>query len=321
MKSKIVEYFRFTKQVISEFITDNSLKYSASLAYYTVFSLAPMLIIIISVFNFLLGDQVVEGRIYDQINDLVGTDAALQVQDTIRNMKLHKESTFVQIVSIVALLIGATGVFGEIQDSLNKIWGLKLKERTKVWWKMILNRILSFSLIISLGFVLVVSLILNAVIAGIGSYLENLITGAGKTIIPTVNVLLSIIINMLLFSTIFKILPDAKIKWKDVLVGSLITSILFTIGKWVIGYYLGSSDMANMYGAAGSVIIILVWTYYSAAILYLGASFTKVYARQYGGKIRPNEYSTWIIVEEVPVKHQVLNSEVPNVPPEIKKPG
>jgi membrane protein len=310
MKKKAIGIFTFTKKVILEFMDDNVMKYGASLSYYTVFSLAPMLIIIISICGKLFGRDAVQGQVYGEIKDMVGSAAALQIQDTIKNIHLTKDTPLATLVSIVALFIGGTAMFGEIQDSLNKIWGLKVKAK-KAWWKLILSRLLSFSIIISLGFVLMVSLLLNAVITIIGDRLNRLIAGVERVFIPVIDNLLTFTITTFLFAVIFKVLPDAKIKWKDVTVGAFITAILFTLGKIGIGFYLGSSNMATIYGAAGSVVIIMVWAYYSSVILYLGAEVTKVYATQYGGKIRPSEYSEWIITEQIPVANATLKEEVP----------
>ena len=309
IKKKIVFLYHFIKQVIVEFIDDDVMKYSASLAYYTVFSLAPMLIIIISICGALFGKEAVQGQIYGEIKDLVGSSAAIQIQENIKNIHLTKDTPIATMFSAIVLIIGGTGIFGEIQDSLNKIWGLKVKTK-KTWWKLILNRLLSFSLIISLGFVLIVSLVLNAVIAIIGDRLNNLLSGVGKIFIPIIDNVLSFGITTLLFAIIFKVLPDAKIRWKDVSIGAVITAILFTLGKLGIGYYLGRSNMATIYGAAGSVIIIMLWAYYSSVILYLGAEFTKVYANEHGTKIQPNEYSVWIKIEEIPVSEVTLKKEV-----------
>lgn len=292
-----------------EFIDDNVMKYSAALAYYTVFSLAPMLIIIISICGALFGHEAVQGQLYGEIKDLVGSSAAIQIQENIKNIHLTKSSPVATIFSAVVLVIGGTGIFGEIQDSLNKIWGLKVKTK-KTWWKLILNRLLSFSLIISLGFVLIVSLVLNALIAIIGDRLNNLLSGIGKIFIPIIDNVLSFGITTLLFAIIFKVLPDAKIKWKDVTIGAVITAILFTLGKLGIGLYLGGSNMATVYGAAGSVIIIMLWAYYSSVILYLGAEFTKVYANELGTKIQPSEYSVWVKIEEIPVSDVTLKKEL-----------
>lgn len=307
MRKRVLGFFHFNRQVVGEYFADNVIKYSASLAYYTTLSLAPMLVIIISVSGFLFGKEAMRGEVYNQINGMVGSDAAMQIQKTMQNIHLRGDTPFATIVSLIILLIGATGIFGEMQDSLNKIWGLKTTSK-KAWWRLIINRVLSFSLIISMGFVLMVSLILNAVVLTLSGKLNNVITGIGDTLVPLVDNLLSVAVTWLLFATIFKILPDAKIKWKDVLIGAFITACLFTLGKIGIGYYLSKSNLATVFGAAGSVIIIMIWVYYSSAILYLGAVFTKVYATNHGGKIFPSEYATWIRIEEVPVKEVTLNT-------------
>lgn len=309
MKRKITGVFIFIKKVILEFVDDNVLKYSASLSYYTVFSLAPMLIIIIAICGYLFGREAVQGQVYSEIKDMVGAGAAVQIQETIKNIHLTKDTPMATIVSVVVLIMGGTAIFGEIQDSLNKIWGLKVKTK-KAWWKLILSRLLSFSLIISLGFVLMVSLLLNALIALIGNHLNKLISGMGKIFIPVIDNLLTFIITAIVFGVIFKVLPDAKIKWKDVGVGALVTAILFTLGKVAIGWYLGRSNMATIYGAAGSVVIIMVWAYYSSVILYLGAEFTKVYAKEFGTRIQPSDYSEWIIIEQIPVANVTLKEEI-----------
>jgi len=205
------------------------------------------------------------------------------------------------------LVIGATGIFGEIQDSLNKIWGLRLSQAKKVWWKLLIDRLISFSLIISLGFVLVVSLLLNALVAALSAEISSWFSSSGENLLLVLDNVLSLVITTVLFGTIFKVLPDAKIKWKDVLVGSLITAALFMLGKYGIGFYLGQSNLTNIYGAAGSVIILMVWVYYSAAILYLGAVFTKVYATNFGGKIYPNAYSVFIKIEEIAVNKPIIH--------------
>ncbi|MEP7239220.1 MAG: YihY/virulence factor BrkB family protein [Ferruginibacter sp.] len=309
MKKKAIGIWTFTKKVVLEFMDDNVMKYGASLSYYTVFSLAPMLIIIISICGRIFGREAVQGQLYSEIKDMVGSQAAIQIQDMIKNIHLTKDSPVATTVSIIVLLVGGTGMFGEIQDSLNRIWGLKVKA-TKAWWRLILSRLLSFSLIISLGFVMMVSLLLNAVVAIVGDRLNNLVAGVDRVFIPVIDNLLSFTITTLLFAVIFKVLPDAKIKWKDVTVGAFITAILFTLGKIGIGFYLGKSNLATVYGAAGSVVIIMIWAYYSSVILYLGAEVTKVYATQYGGKIQPSEFSEWIIIEQIPVANATLKEEV-----------
>ncbi len=308
MKKKIINFFRFNKQVLIEFAGANVLKYSASLAYYTVLSIAPLLVILLTVTGFFFGKEAIKGELYPEINSMVGSEAALQIQNSIKNIKLSGNNIFATITGIIVLILGATGIFGEIQDSLNKIWGLKIKSK-KAWWKVLVDRLISFSLILSLGFVLVVSLVLNAVAAAISTKIIALIPALGGTLLVLIDVVISLTITTILFATIFKILPDARIKWKDVFTGALITACLFLLGKYAIGYYLGKSNVGNIYGAAGSIMILMIWVYYSSAILYLGAVFTKVYATNFGGKIYPNDFSVWIKIEEIPVEKIQLKDE------------
>lgn len=300
MKKKVVGFFKFLKQVFVEFIGDNILKYSASLAYYTVLSIAPLLVILLTITGFFFGKEAINGQLYGEINKLVGSDAALQIQTSIQNIHFNKDNIFATTIGIIVLTIGATGIFGEIQDSLNRIWGLKLRAR-KIWWKVLIDRLISFSLILSLGFVLIVSLVLNAIAAAISQRIIALLPGMGSIFLLVIDTVVSLLITTVLFGSIFKVLPDAKIKWRDVTIGAFITSCLFLLGKYGIGYYLGQSKLGTIYGAAGSIMIMMIWVYYSSAILYLGAVFTKVYATNFGGKIYPSEYSVWIKVEEIPV--------------------
>lgn len=308
MQEKSVNIFSYLRQVFKEFSADNILKYSAALAYYTVFSIAPLLVIISTLSGFFFGKEAVKGEVYNQLNGLVGSIAAVQIQDTIKNIHLTGNNFFASTVSLIVLLIGATSIFGEVQDSLNKIWGLRVKAR-KIWWKLILTRLLSFSLILSVGFIMVVSLVLNAIISAFGNFLSKYIHHFSIYFIETTEAFLSFAIATFLFSLMFKLLPDAKIRWKDVLFGGFITALFFTLGKLAIGFYLGKSNLTTIYGAAGSIIIIMVWVYYSAIILYLGAEFTKVHANLYGKKIEPNEYAEWIKIEEKPVLNPQLKNK------------
>ncbi|MEO6814149.1 MAG: YihY/virulence factor BrkB family protein [Ginsengibacter sp.] len=303
-----MKLFLYTKQVFKEFSSDNIFKYSASLAYYTVFSIAPLLVIVITLSGFFFGKEAVQGQVYEQLNDLVGSVAAIQIQDTIKNIHLTGNNFFASVVSIVILFIGATSIFGEVQDSLNKIWGLRIKAR-KVWWKLFLNRLLSFTLIVSIGFIMIVSLVLNALVAAFGRFIGKYISTYSLYFIEVTEAILSFIVAAFLFSLMFKVLPDAKIKWKDVLIGGIVTAIFFTIGKLGIGFYLGQSNLTSLYGAAGSIIIFMIWVYYSSIILYLGAEFTKVYAKLYGGKILPSEYAEWIEIEQKTVASPQLKNK------------
>lgn len=298
---KIITYL---KKVFKEFSADNILKYSASLAYYTVFSIAPLLVIVGALIGFFFGKDAREGEIYNQLNHLVGNLAALQIQNVIRNIHLSGNSFMASMISMIVLFIGATSIFGEIQDSLNKIWGLRIKKK-RVWWKLILTRLLSFSLILSIGVIMVVSVLLNALVNAFGSFISHYMKNTSVYFMEVTESSLSFLITAFLFSLIFKILPDARIKWKDVLLGGVVTAVFFTLGKLAIGLYLSKSNLTTLYGAAGSIIIFMVWVYYSSIILYLGAEFTKVHAKLYGGKITPNDYAEWIETDEKPVSGRI----------------
>ena len=280
------------KDTGNDFINTRITRMSAALAYYTVFSVAPMLILVISVSAIFYGRNAIEGTIYDEIKSFVGSGAALQIQDLIKKATIKQGNAFASGASIIALIIGATSVFGEIQDSINLIWGLKAKPK-RGWFKIVLNRLLSFSIIVSLSFILLVSLIVSTVLDILVNRLIQLFPGIAVHLAYGLNLLLTFIIITLLFGIIFKILPDAKIKWRDVLTGAITTALLFMLGKFGIGFYLGTRNIDNTYGAAGSIIIILLWVYYSAIILYFGAAFTKHYAQYKGRRIYPNDYAVW----------------------------
>jgi membrane protein len=298
------------KQAFVDFFENRILKLSAALAYYTVFSFPGLIIIVVWVSDIFYGQEAVEGTIYNQIAGLVGKDAALQIQETIRNATLSTDTKFATIAGLVTLVIGATSVFGEIQDSINLIWRLKAKPRKGWGWlKLITNRLLSFSLVISLGFLLLVSLILNGLMDVFINRLTRMFPDTEVIIVYAVNLLISFVITSLLFGLIFKVLPDARIKWRHVRAGAFATAFLFIAGKFVIGYYLGHSKMSNAYGAAGSIIVILLWVYYSAAILYFGAAFTRAYAICTGSNIFPNNYAVWIEQVEVQTKDSVQHTK------------
>lgn len=269
---------------------DNITKMSGSLAYYTVFSMAPLLVMIISLCGIFLGREAVEGKIVGQLAGFVGTDTAEQLQQIIKNASLAGKSTMAAVIGGITLIIGATTVFAEIQDSINTIWGLKPKPK-RGWLKMIQNRLLSFSVIISLGFLLLVSLGVTAIIDGFSERLRAHFPDVTVVVFYIVNVVVTLLVTTLIFAVIFKVLPDAKIKWKDVMAGAIATSLLFMLGKFGISFYISKSNVGSTYGTAGSLVVLLLWVYYSSIILYLGAEFTKAYAVKYGEPIHPNQYA------------------------------
>ena len=292
-------FFHLLYQSAYEFSNDNALKLSASLSYYTLFSLAPMLIIVIAISSIWFGKEAAEGYLYTQFEDLLGTTGAIQLQEMISNAHFSGNTPLATIIGIATLVLGATGVFLEIQDSINGIWGIKAKPK-KNWLKMIQNRFLSFSVIVSLGFLLLVSLAVTAVLDGFSDRLQSIFPDVAQVLFYILNQVVTFIVISTLFGVIFKVLPDAKIKWKDVFVGAMLTAILFMLGKLGISFYISKTEIGSTYGAAGSLAILLVWIYYSSLILYFGAEFTKAYAVKFGSPIHPNSYA--VTIKEVEVE-------------------
>ncbi len=324
MKFSPKDIWSILKQSFSDFIDNKVFKLSAALAFYTIFSLPAMLIIVISVSDIFYGRAAIEGTLYHQISEFVGNDAAMQIQQTIRAAALSQSSYFATIVGIVTLIFGATSVFSEIQDSINYIWKLKTKPRKGMGFlKLLFNRLLSFSLVVTLGFLLLVSLLINGLMDMLITRLTIMFPELTVVMVYAVNVIITFGITALLFALIFKILPDARIKWRHVRAGAFTTAILFMLGKFLIGYYLGHSKLSSTYGTAGSVIVMLLWVYYSAMILYFGAVFTHVFAAHSGTRIYPNSYAVWVQEIEVESEKSILEQPVEkavispaNIPPQ-----
>ncbi|WP_231491251.1 YihY/virulence factor BrkB family protein [Pedobacter sp. Leaf170] len=289
-------------------------KLSGSLAYYTVFSMAPLLVVIISLCGIFLGREAAEGQIYRQLDDFLGKDTAYQLQQIVKTAYLNGKSTIAFTVGLATLLVGATTVFGDIQDSINTIWGLKPKPK-RGWLKLLQNRFLSFSVIISLGFVLLVSLAVTSVLDAFSSRLQARFEDISVVVFYILNQIITLSVISLIFGVIFKVLPDAVIKWRDVILGSIVTAILFMIGKFAISVYIGKSNVGSTYGAAGSLVILLLWTYYSSIILYFGAEFTKAYAIAYGSEIHPSHYA--VTTKEIEVETE--GNSIQDNHPELKK--
>ena len=308
--------FEVFKNSLSGFSDDKVTKLSASLAYYTVFSMAPLLIIIIFLCGLLLGREAVEGKVYEQLAGFVGSDTAHQLQDIIKNASLAGKSKVAVIVGSITLLVGATTVFAEIQDSINMIWGLKPKPK-KGWLLLIKNRFLSFSVIASLGFLLLVSLGVTTLIDGFSKRLKDYFPQVTIVVFYVVNIAITLAVTTLIFGVIFKVLPDAKIKWKDVLAGAIATSLLFMLGKFGISFYISKSNIGSTYGAAGSLVVLLLWIYYTSMILYLGAEFTKAYSIKYGSEIHPNDYAVTTKTVEVETGNQSIQSKEASNPKKI----
>ncbi len=287
------------KNSFKGFFENKVLKLSASLAYYTIFSLGPLLIVILYLCGKFLGREAIEGGIYREMENFVGSDTALQLQQIIKNAAISGQSGISAVIGIITLLIGATTVFAEIQDSINSIWGLKPKPGKNTWWQMVKIRLLSFGVIGSLGFLLLVSLGVSALLEALNVRLIQKFPEVAVIVFYILNVFISFAVISILFAVIFKVLPDARIKWRDVMAGSIATALLFMLGKFGISFYISKTNIGSTYGTAGSLVVLMVWIYYSSTILYFGAEFTKAYAIKFGSSIYPNSYAVIATTVEV----------------------
>ncbi|MEX6687232.1 YihY/virulence factor BrkB family protein [Danxiaibacter flavus] len=305
------------KNTFSCFINDKVTKLSGALAYFTVFSMGPLLVVLISFCGLFLEKEAVEGQVYSVLRNFIGQDTALQLQHIIENAAIGGKSKIAAIIGVITLVIGATSIFAEIQDSINIIWGIKPKPK-KGLLKMLLNRLLSFSVIISLGFLLLVSLVITGVIEALNNRLQAAYPDVTIVVFYIFNLGMTLFTSMMIFGVIFKVLPDARIKWKDVTAGAFVTSLLFLLGKFLISFYISRSHVGSTYGTAGSLVILLLWVYYSSVILYFGAEFTKAYAIKYGSEILPNSYAVTMKQVEVETGKASVQEKEQIVPPKKK---
>ena len=274
----------------SEWTDDNAFELSAALAFYTIFSIAPVLLIAVGVASFFLAPGIATNQIVGEMDKMIGAQGANAVRGVIESSRGIGKGLWAMSVGIVTLITGATAVFGELQSALNQIWDVKAKPDRDVIMSFVVDRVRSFSIAIGVGFLLLVSLVISAVINWLQHYMNNWLPG-----IPWVwqmaNVVSSFLVIAILFAMIYKFLPDVVISWKDVWIGAAVTALLFTAGKYLIGIYLGRTATASAFGAAGSLVVLLFWVYYSALISFLGAEFTQVYARRYGPGIQPQKHA------------------------------
>ena len=310
-KQYLKQLWKILVATFTGFINDNGLKLSASLAYYTMFSIAPLLVLILALISVFLKDESNRQLLYVQIQHYMGSQASTQMQDLIKNSTIYKKSGVALLSGGVILLIGASSMFVEIQDSLNMIWRVKAKPK-KGWLKLLQNRFLSFSLIASLGFLLLVSLLVNIIITALSDKIQHFFPGV-DIIIYAINLAITLVVITTLFAIVFKVLPDVKIRWKDVAAGSFFTALLFVLGQYLIGLYIQYFANSSAYGAAGSLIVILTWIYYTSAILYIGAEFTQVYAEALGCPIEPATYAVAIKQTEVELKVAKLPAQNPDI--------
>lgn len=285
-------FWSVLKQTFVEWQRDKVSRLAAALAYYTAFALAPVLVIVIAIASFLFERSTVQTRIIEQLQSLLGESGAKLVQEMLTSAQANEGGGFwPTLISVTLLIVGASGLFVQLQDALNTVWNVVPKPDAGLWG-LIRNRLLSFGMLLAIGFLLLVSLMLSAGLAAVSSLFGDTLFGwdVGWRIL---NAVVSFGVITLLFALIYKVLPDATVSWSDVWIGAAMTALLFTIGKGLIGLYLGSSSVASAYGAAGSFVVLLLWIYYSAQILLFGAEFTQVYADRFGSDIRPNDHAVF----------------------------
>jgi len=274
---------KLLKKAGNAWIDDHAQSMGAALSYYTVFSIAPLLLIAISVAGLVFGQDAARGAVVDQLQGLIGQSGAQAVQDLLKNVSRPSEGIVATITGLVVLLIGATSVFGELQDDLNRIWQVPTRRKVSTWWAFVRARLLSIGMIFALGFLLLVSLAASAAFDAVAAWSTASITG-WEPLAHGVNFVVSFVLTTTLFALIYRFMPQATIEWKDVGVGAVVTAFLFSVGKMLIGLYIGKSALASGFGAAGSFAVLLAWVYYSAQIFLFGAEFTWAYAHAFGSR-------------------------------------
>lgn len=271
----------------TKWTADHAQGLGAALAFYTVFSLAPLLLIVIAIGGLVFGQDAAEGHIIGQIQSLVGEESAQAIQSMIEEARKPAAGIIATVLAMVMMLLGATGVFAQLQEALNTIWSVEDKPGEGMW-RILKDRFMSLIAVLGTGFLLLISLVISAGLSAVGTTLEHVLP-IPEFLLQLINVFVSFAIVTLLFAMIYKLLPDIAIQWGDVWIGAILTSLLFTIGKFVIGVYLGHSHVGIAYGAAGSLVVILIWVYYASQIFLLGAEFTAVYAASHGSRFVPSQ--------------------------------
>jgi len=299
LKARAKVVVNLFKQTVQEWLDDDAPQLGAALAYYSVFSLAPMVLLLIAVIGILFRNDPVGAwsRITEQMSYFLDKSAIEMVQQIARQVATPTKSALGGTIGFALALFGASGVFGQLQAALNTIWGVKAKPGRSIW-RFVRSRFLSFALIAGIGFLLLVSLVIETGIKALSHYLQSVLPGALTVIVP-VYLTFDLVIVTAVFTMIFKILPNATTRWRDVWIGAVLTAILFLIAKWALGIYLGSGTAASAYGAASSLITLLLWIYYSSQILLFGAEFTQVYARTCRANIKPDKYAVAIELKEI----------------------
>lgn len=297
-KVKLKSWRQLLSEVVASWNQHGASAQSAALAFYTIFSLAPVLVVVIALAGAFFDEEAVRGQIFAEFRGLMGDEAARLVQEVLKSAGRPAAGRTAALLGFITLLLGATAVFGQLQDSLNRVWDVAPKPGA-VFTTLLRKRMLSFTVVLALGFLLMVSLVLSAALSGFSQYLERHLD-IPAALLEVSNFVLSFLVITLLFGTIYRLLPDVRLDWQDVFFGSVVTALLFVVGKSLIGFYLGRTSVASAYGAAGSLVVVLLWVYYSALIFFFGAIFTRIHSRQYRRNRAPAEEGAVRLPDSVP---------------------
>lgn len=297
-KNRLTGLWKVLKTTVKSYLHNDTATLGAALAYHTVFSIAPVLVIVIAVAGFAFGEKAVQGEINAQAQGLIGKGSAEQIETMIKGAYRTGDSWWATAIAAVLLLVAATGVFGQLRKTLNFLWDVKPKPHSG-YIKYLLDRVFSFAMVVCLAFLLLVSLVINAALVGVTKYMNGVMPGASVALLFVLEIILSFGLTTVLFAVIFKLMSDAIVQWRDVFAGALFTAVLFGIGKYAIGTYLGRTNVTDVYGVAGSLIVLLLWVFYSSQIVFLGAEFTQAYADARGAKIVPRDQAIRNVTVEI----------------------
>ena len=286
----------FTKDLFTNFGKDDAFTLGAALAYYTVFSFAPLLVVAIAIASTFMGEEAVTGRLYGELDGLLGPDAAATLQEIVSNAYQTGDSLWATVLSIATLVFTATTVFATLKTSLNRIWEIEARPANNILG-FVFTRLLSFSFVVGLAFLLMTTLVVNALIIGFMDKIATMIPALGAVVLAVTSWVVATAVTAVIFALLFRYLPDARARWKDIWAGAIFTALLFGLGRFLIGFYIGNSNFSSTYGAAGALVTLLVWTYYNSQILFLGAEFTATWAKRRGFPIRPGKNAVRIIKE------------------------
>ena len=309
VRGPLSKAWRFTKALMNAYVHDNTFEMGAALAYYTIFSIVPLLVVIISVSGLIAGPDAIRGKVFADLNGLVGPDTAKALEEILGSAYMSGHGWLATVLGLITLVLGASGIFGALKSSLNRMWEIKPKPRNSIIG-FLLSRLLSFSFVLGLGFLMVVSFAINAVIEGFSDNLARALPELSIVLLAGLSTGISVVVATGVFACLFKYLPDARVSWRDVFPGALFTTVLFGLGKYILAFYFTSSNPTSMFGAAAGLISLLLWTFYSSQTFFLGAEFVYVWAKVHGRPIKPGPNAVRVMQQEVMVDHgQVVEKE------------